>query len=723
MAVAGESKVVNGVTWTFNGTTWTDGAGSAKPDAQFQGELQNAARGGASTQGVQAANQTTALNYRPPVLAPAPPPAENGGYDASKPYAGYEDPQGAYDASKPYNGYVDPQGAYDARKPYEPGPTPPPSDLGFVKEAGAKIGDAASTALGITPTTGTMTPERTAAWQESMDRARALADKQSGAYDAAGPRPAPQVAPVQVAPAATAGDVQIQRARDIVAPDVQRAVVGGVGPMEAAGVQRAVVAPVERMEAAGVERAVVGQTGDIANADIARTEDQQTREQQQQSIQRLQQAATGAVPSAAEAQMKLATDRALKQQFALATALQGTSAGSALRAASKGGAEAQLNIAAEGAALRAKEQADARALEAGTLGTVRGQDIGVNTEQAKLVQDARVRNQTAELSTKLAQGQIDQATFALASQNLQNARTQNQQMELQRALAQGDIDSKAFMLASQNLQNARTQNQQVELQRALAQGEIDAKTFIARSQMILDADKSNQAAATQTNIAQGNITAETGRFNASETNKQAALQAGLDKDIGVQNALNQLDQMKIDDTRKAEMGRQMIDAEKIFQSAIAGSDDARAKDAHIAAVQAEIQIAREKLAASIDQSERDFWGNIISSGLSALGAVGAGAVMKSDVRAKTKISDGNASIMDMLDKLKSYDFVYKNPKKHGEGQRHGIMAQDAAKSPLGRSFTLKGKSMDLDVANALGAALSAAANLHHRLKKVEGERG
>lgn len=569
---------------------------------------------------------------------------------------------------------------------------------------------------------GTMTPERLADWEESMNRARALADKQSGGYDAAGPRAAPQAGPVTVGPAAQAGDVQIQRARDIAAPGVERATVGGVAPMQAAGVDRAIVAPVERVQAAGVERAIVGQTGNIDNATIARTEDQQTRDQQQQSIQGLQAAAAGTVPSAAENQAKLLADRALKQQYAVATALQGTNTGSALRSAAKGGAEAQLNIAADAFAGRAAEQASARGLLASTLGTVRGQDIGVNTEQAKLVQDARVRNQAAELATKLAQGDIDQKTYALASQNLQNSRIANQQMELQRSLAQGEIDQKTFAQASQNLQNARTANQQTELQRALAQGEIDAKTFIARSQMILDAETRNQQADVTTNVAQGQISSNLAVANISEANKVMLTQAGLDKDVKLANQLAQLQQTQMDDVRKAELGRQMIESEKIFQSAIAGKDDARAKDAHIQAVQQQIEIARQQLAASKDASERAFWGGIISSGLQALGAVGASAALASDMRAKTNITDGDGDVMNMLDKLKAYGFDYKNPKKHGEGNRIGIMAQDAQKSPLGKSFTLKGKTLSLDVANALGAALAASANLHARLKKVEGRK-
>lgn len=558
----GDSKVENGVTYIWDGTKWA----------------QQASGGGWST---RPAATPTAATTGATITTPERSYGEVAAYDASAtPQSMAEDAYNAANNIKPLDAAATPQSiqedAYNKAnniKPLDASATPQSiQDEANRKDPGA-IAPKPVTVVAPAAAPLTYNP----AWDDAATRAKAQADAREAAYAGAAPRTAPQAATVNVGPAAQAGPVTVARARDVVAPNVQRATVAGVVPIEAAGVQRAFVAP----------------TASITGTDIGRAEDRQTRGQQELSIQALQDAAAGRVPSAAENQAKLLADRAIKQSYATATALQGTNAGSALRAAEKGGAEAALNIAADAYAQRAGEQATARGQLASTLGAVRGQDIGVNTEQAKLTQEANVRNQTTDLQTKLAQGDIDQKTFSQASANLQNARVQNQQMELQRALAQG---------------------------------EIDKATFIARSQLLFDAAAKNQAADVTTNVAQANVNTTLATSNAAETNKVAIAQAGLDKDVNVQNAMMQIDQMKVDDTRKAELGRQAIESEKVFQNAIAGKDDSTVKAANIAAVQQQLEIAKQQLAIAKTAGERSFWQGIVSSGLSALGTLGAAFV-------------------------------------------------------------------------------------------------
>ena len=91
----------------------------------------------------------------------------------------------------------------------------------------------------------------------------------------------------------------------------------------------------------------------------------------------------------------------------------------------------------------------------------------------------------------------------------------------------------------------------------------------------------------------------------------------------------------------------------------------------------------------------------------------------SDERLKDHVS-GAKGIESTLDSLHPKSFEYKEPSVDGYGQRTGIMAQDLAKTPLGRQViedTPRG--MYLDNSKALSLALAANANLNDRLKKLE----
>ena len=109
------------------------------------------------------------------------------------------------------------------------------------------------------------------------------------------------------------------------------------------------------------------------------------------------------------------------------------------------------------------------------------------------------------------------------------------------------------------------------------------------------------------------------------------------------------------------------------------------------------------------------------TGAALAGAAGASAVMKSDRRLKTGIRDGGRDIDDMLDRLAAKTYRYKN-EAHGKGERPGIMAQDMAKSRMGKSTVVDlpdapGR-MGIDVNRALAAALASAARLNERMRKA-----
>lgn len=154
-------------------------------------------------------------------------------------------------------------------------------------------------------------------------------------------------------------------------------------------------------------------------ADADRALGGQTREQQQQSIQGLQDAAAGKVPSAAEMQLNRQSGIDAARQQGLAAALQGSNPAAALRQASMGAAKVAGDTSANAAALRATEQANARNALATTLGNVRTQDQGaVNTDvtqQGNLTsgqltsQGQGVTSTGQKLSAEAAKAQADAA--------------------------------------------------------------------------------------------------------------------------------------------------------------------------------------------------------------------------------------------------------------------------------------------------------------------------
>lgn len=101
----------------------------------------------------------------------------------------------------------------------------------------------------------------------------------------------------------------------------------------------------------------------------------------------------------------------------------------------------------------------------------------------------------------------------------------------------------------------------------------------------------------------------------------------------------------------------------------------------------------------------------IGTGLSAIG-------MASDERGKKNIKEIDPS--DFLDNITGYKFKYKD-KKNGEGEKMGIMAQDAMKSDVGSDMVFDTPDgLAINYEKATGPLLASVADLHKRLRKIEG---
>jgi len=145
-----------------------------------------------------------------------------------------------------------------------------------------------------------------------------------------------------------------------------------------------------------------------------------TRVQQQAQLPALQQAAAGAVPSAAQIQGGQAAGAEAARQFAMASAIRGRAgSGAALNQASTGLTANAGQLAEQAANQRAGEQAGARGLLAHTVTGIRGGDLGAyGVDQAS--RDANLAAMIKEQQLQ-AQGASD-----IASANAQAAGLTNQ---------------------------------------------------------------------------------------------------------------------------------------------------------------------------------------------------------------------------------------------------------------------------------------------------------
>lgn len=94
----------------------------------------------------------------------------------------------------------------------------------------------------------------------------------------------------------------------------------------------------------------------------------------------------------------------------------------------------------------------------------------------------------------------------------------------------------------------------------------------------------------------------------------------------------------------------------------------------------------------------------------------------SDKNLKTDIKAGDKKVEDFLNSISPYQYEYKNS-KYGEGKHLGIMAQDLENTEEGRSAvenTPEGKQVRFG--KLAGMMMASQANIHKRLKELEGKK-
>jgi hypothetical protein len=240
-----------------------------------------------------------------------------------------------------------------------------------------------------------------------------------------------------------------------------------------------------------------------------------------------------------------------------------------------------------------------------------------------------------------------------------------------------------------------------------------------RSDIKAKALAGDQDAINQLNIQEGQWAQDLAKFNATQLQNASA-----------QDVENYLKGVGLDDAFVSKMRDQWLEAQELGQ-----------KD-RLAKLASDTQIAIANL-----QKEQGsgFWDNLMKI-LPALGPIGQGAAALltamddkkqapaapanpgSDKRMKTNIVKLEGPELDEFLKATrgAFEWDYKEPEKEGRGagKYHGPMANDLAKSALGRTAISRDEEgmMRLDLRRLAAMALSGLGRLDERMAKVEGKK-
>jgi hypothetical protein len=200
-----------------------------------------------------------------------------------------------------------------------------------------------------------------------------------------------------------------------------------------------------------------------------------------------------------------------------------------------------------------------------------------------------------------------------------------------------------------------------------------------------------------------------GQAAAAQMQDQAAANAQLGQTYG---------QVRQGDLEFAGLGQQAQIENMRAQLAQTGMNDAQ----QIAALGQQLGWDQARINAELQRAAIAAGDKGLLPGLIQAGAQAGAAAAASDERLKEDIEDGGAEADELMSSLRPRSYRYKDGAKWGEGRRLGIMAQDLARSKMGRAAIVKvdEEHMGFDLGKAASAALASVARLDERLRKVEG---
>ncbi len=412
----------------------------------------------------------------------------------------------------------------------------------------------------------------------------------------------------------------------------------------------------------------------------------QVRGQQMGLAQMLTAAAQGNGPSVAQNQLRQATDRNLSQALALA-ATNPTSrslGGLGLRQLRQQQSGLNQQAASDAAILRAQEQMAARDALAGVLSGLRASDIGLETGQAGLEQQATLANQAAENAFRQKQADLAQQT-ALANQA---ARISNR--------SQADEQTQAYNQALQDVIN-RAADQEMAYEKL----RTDQKLEEERLRQAAFSDAAKLRAGIASNIGQGIATVVSDKRLKNMSSQNDSTE-DLEKFLSLFSV------------------RPLQPRPKVEVPSIGTSKNELAQMTIGKGIGGLIDTAIDKLPSlgayrgGVIPGLATVEGDSPLNDTTQLRASPGEAVVPRSAMADPKKLD------EFVSKLKAHMYTYKN-KKHGDGVYISPMAQELEKSDLGRSMvvgTPEGKVVDYGRAG--GLMLATAAHLNQKMKDLEG---
>ena len=164
-----------------------------------------------------------------------------------------------------------------------------------------------------------------------------------------------------------------------------------------------------------------------------------------------------------------------------------------------------------------------------------GQQYNTALQNAQLLQQQQLANQSLQGQYGLTQGQMDQAIRLANAGFQQTANINNQSALNQFSLQQGTMDQQAAMANLANQQQAAMANQALAGQYGLQQGQFDQAAAAANQQAANQIALANQGVRSQYGLNQGQLSQANRQFNAQQNQAANLANQQMAYNTGVQN--------------------------------------------------------------------------------------------------------------------------------------------------------------------------------------------
>lgn len=320
-------------------------------------------------------------------------------------------------------------------------------------------------------------------------------------------------------------------------------------------------------------------------------------------------------------------------------------------------------------------------------------ETGFSPAEQAALREAR-RGAAAEAQAKSAQLMDEFARRGMGGSGAElAARLQSAQSSADRLSQEGD---RLAQLSQERALNAISQ--QANLGTQIRSQEFGEQSDVARAKDVINQfNTANQQAVQQRNIDAAN---------------QAALR-------------NLSEKQRIGESGTATKNQQQQYNKNLFQTRF---QNELARAGGISGGYQALSQAQQQAAAN----QGNMMGNVIGAGATVAGAamggpVGAGVAAAGADQVRKTTSDKESKedikpfdVESFLDSISGYEFHYKEPKKHGKGKQVGVMAQDVEKEAPQLVDEGPDGLKQIDYSKAGGPIFASLADIHERLKKLEG---